>query len=212
MVFLSGKGDRYIQFVEIADKDPWFVEGLRYTGEQIKGACLVPKRALNVMTGEVNRVLQLANTSIIPITWQVPRKSYREYHGDIYPDTASPEPVLGPQDWLQGATTRPAKYSLNPACRPADPTRFGPLLSEVVRAGRGNKNIGNTQQQQQKVVEPASPKPAPRPRVARSQSDAASGPLAAPRPSPRPTPAMVASRSVEEEEDQGDQTDCLRRQ
>ena len=26
------------------------------------------------MTGEVNRVLQLANTSIIPITWQVPRK------------------------------------------------------------------------------------------------------------------------------------------
>ena len=27
---------RYIQFVEIADKDPWFVEGLRYTGEQIK--------------------------------------------------------------------------------------------------------------------------------------------------------------------------------
>ena len=78
--------------MEIADKDPWFVEGLRYTGEQIKvhflsflfqitleklllqGACLVPKRALNVMTGEVNRVLQLANTSIIPITWQVPRK------------------------------------------------------------------------------------------------------------------------------------------
>ena len=28
--------DRYIQFVEVADKDPWFVEGLRHTGEQIK--------------------------------------------------------------------------------------------------------------------------------------------------------------------------------
>ena len=54
MVFLCGKGDRleiqrvmvtsitswhldrYIQFVEVADKDPWFVEGLRHTGEQIK--------------------------------------------------------------------------------------------------------------------------------------------------------------------------------
>ena len=71
MVFLCGKGDRYIQFVEIADKDPWFVEGLRHTGEQIKGACLVPKRALDVMQCEVNRVLQLANSSIIPITWQV---------------------------------------------------------------------------------------------------------------------------------------------
>ena len=186
----------------------------------LQGACLVPKRALNVMTGEVNRVLQLANSSIIPITWQVPRKSYREYHGDIYPDTASPEPVLGPQDWLQGATTRPAKYSLNPACRPADPTRFGPLLSEVVRVGRGNKNTN-----QQQSADPGSPKPAPRPRVARSQSDAAPGPLAAPRPSPRPTstssamppptrpkPAMVASRSVEEDEEQEDQPDCLRRQ
>ena len=47
------------------------MEGLRYTGEQIKGACLVPKRALDVMSGEVNRVLQMANSSIIPITWQV---------------------------------------------------------------------------------------------------------------------------------------------
>ena len=71
MMFLAGKGDRYIQFVEIADKDPWFVEGLRHTGDQIKGACLVPKRALDVMQCEVNRVLQLANSSIIPITWQV---------------------------------------------------------------------------------------------------------------------------------------------
>ena len=197
---------------------------IRVSDLLFQGACLVPKRALNVMTGEVNRVLQLANSSIIPITWQVPRKSYREYHGDIYPDTASPEPVLGPQDWLQGAKTRPAKYSLNPACRPADPTRFGPLLSEVVRVGRGNKNTANNQQQQQ-AADPASPKPAPRPRVARSQSDAAPGPLAAPRPSPRPTstssamppptrpkPAMVASRSVEEDEDQEDQPDCLRRQ
>ena len=45
MVFLAGKGDRYIQAVELTDREPWVVEGLRYTGEQTKGACLVPKRA-----------------------------------------------------------------------------------------------------------------------------------------------------------------------
>lgn len=41
---------------------------------QTKGACLVPKRGLDVMTGEVNRLLQLTSNAIIPITYQVPRK------------------------------------------------------------------------------------------------------------------------------------------
>ena len=50
------------------------MEGLKYSGEQTKGACLVPKRAMDVMQGEVNRVLQLSDSSIVPITWQVPRK------------------------------------------------------------------------------------------------------------------------------------------
>ena len=50
------------------------MEGLKHSGEQSKGACLVPKRSMNVMQGEVNRVLQLCESSIIPITWQVPRK------------------------------------------------------------------------------------------------------------------------------------------
>ena len=74
MCFLSGKGDRNIQFIELTDQKPFIVEGLRYSGEQTKGACLVPKRAMNVMEGEVNRVLQLCGSSIVPITWQVPRK------------------------------------------------------------------------------------------------------------------------------------------
>ena len=50
------------------------VEGLRYSGDQTKGACLVPKRAMNVMEAEVNRVLQLGDSSIVPINWKVPRK------------------------------------------------------------------------------------------------------------------------------------------
>ncbi len=56
MLYFTGKGDRAIQFVEVTDREPWFVEGLRYTGEQIKGSCLVPKRAMDVMQCEVSRV------------------------------------------------------------------------------------------------------------------------------------------------------------
>jgi hypothetical protein len=62
MLDFAGKGDRAIQFVEVTEREPWFVEGLRYTGEQIKGSCLVPKRAMDVMQCEVGRVLSLDPT------------------------------------------------------------------------------------------------------------------------------------------------------
>lgn len=74
MLFLAGKGDTTISYMEVTDKDPYLIEGLRHTGEQTKGACLVPKRALKVMEGEVNRVLQLTSNTVIPIMYQVPRK------------------------------------------------------------------------------------------------------------------------------------------
>jgi coronin-7 len=59
MLFLAGKGDCTISFLEILDKEPYLVEGIRHSGEQTKGACLIPKRALKVMDGEVNRILQV---------------------------------------------------------------------------------------------------------------------------------------------------------
>jgi coronin-7 len=74
MLFLAGKGDTTIIYMEITDKDPYLVEGIRHSGEQTKGVCAVPKRALNVMQAEVNRVLQLTSTMVIPIMYQVPRK------------------------------------------------------------------------------------------------------------------------------------------
>ncbi|CAB0000911.1 unnamed protein product [Nesidiocoris tenuis] len=74
MLFLAGKGDTTINYLEVMDREPFLVEGIRHTGEQTKGACLVPKRALNVMQAEVNRVLQLTSSTVIPIMYQVPRK------------------------------------------------------------------------------------------------------------------------------------------
>lgn len=74
MLFLAGKGDTTISYLEVVEREPFLVEGLRHSGEQTKGACLVPKRALATMQAEVNRLLQLTSSSVIPITYQVPRK------------------------------------------------------------------------------------------------------------------------------------------
>jgi len=132
MFFLAGKGDRNIQFIEVTDSEPFIVEGLRHSGEQTKGACLVPKRAMDVMNGEVNRTLQLCDSSIVPVTWQVPRKSYKEYHADIYPETNGFDAMMGPTEWSRGEDTSVPKINLDPKKRPKEVLtvfRQGPLNS-----------------------------------------------------------------------------------
>ncbi|XP_013109515.2 coronin-7 isoform X1 [Stomoxys calcitrans] len=117
MLFLAGKGDTTINYLEVTDKDPYLIEGLRHTGEQTKGACLIPKRALKVMEGEVNRVLQLTSNMVIPIMYQVPRKTYRDFHSDLYPDTASCRTDLTAAEWMNGCNMPIPKMSLDPAKR-----------------------------------------------------------------------------------------------
>ncbi|CAH1104052.1 unnamed protein product [Psylliodes chrysocephalus] len=117
MLFLAGKGDTTIMYMEVTDKDPYLIEGIRHSGEQTKGVCLVPKRALNIMQGEVNRILQLTSSSIIPITYQVPRKTYRDFHADIYPETPGYKTDLASSDWIQGKNIPLQKISLDPSKR-----------------------------------------------------------------------------------------------
>ncbi|KAF4529652.1 hypothetical protein B566_EDAN017985 [Ephemera danica] len=115
MLFLAGKGDRTISYMEVTNQEPFFIEGIRHSGEQTKGACLVPKRALSVMQAEVNRVLQLTSSSVIPIMYQVPRKSYRDFHDDLYPDTNGPISLLVPNQWMAGENKTVPKISLDPS-------------------------------------------------------------------------------------------------
>lgn len=119
MLFLAGKGDSTITYVEVTDKEPFFIEGLRHSGEQTKGACLVPKRALRVMEGEVNRVMQLTSNSVVSIMYQVPRKTYRDFHADLYPDAVGYRTELMAGQWLAGKNVPVPKMSLDPAKRDA---------------------------------------------------------------------------------------------
>ncbi|KOC65257.1 Coronin-7 [Habropoda laboriosa] len=117
MLFLAGKGDTTIVYMEVMDKDPFLVEGIRHSGEQTKGVCLVPKRALNVMQAEVNRLLQLTSNMVIPIMYQVPRKTYRDFHADIYPDTIGCIAQNNAAAWVKGHNMPVPKISLDPAKR-----------------------------------------------------------------------------------------------
>ncbi|XP_046424248.1 coronin-7 isoform X1 [Neodiprion virginianus] len=117
MLFLAGKGDTTILYMEVTEREPHLVEGIRHSGEQTKGGCLVPKRALNVMQAEVNRLLQLTSNMVIPIMYQVPRKTYRDFHADIYPDTAGCVAQNTAAAWIKGHDAPVPKISLDPSKR-----------------------------------------------------------------------------------------------
>lgn len=47
--------------------------------------------------------------------YQVPRKSYRDFHSDIFPDTNAFKSDLKAEDWLNGKNHVLTKISLDPA-------------------------------------------------------------------------------------------------
>uniref|UniRef100_A0A8C5H9M2 Coronin n=1 Tax=Gouania willdenowi TaxID=441366 RepID=A0A8C5H9M2_GOUWI len=77
-----------------------------------RGVSMVPKLALDVMSCEVTRALQLTDSCIVPVSYQVPRK---EFHEDLYPDTVGTTPALTAEEWWQGGNQQVAH--LHPYCR-----------------------------------------------------------------------------------------------
>jgi hypothetical protein len=115
MLFVAGRGDSSIGYYEFSeDASDCLTEGHRYNGEQTKGVCLVPKRAMRVMETEVNRVLQLTANSVVSIPYHVPRKSYAEFHADLYPRTRGILTTGMACNWMDGHDGEVDKICLDP--------------------------------------------------------------------------------------------------
>ncbi|XP_014444720.1 coronin-7 isoform X2 [Tupaia chinensis] len=118
LLVLAAKGERQLCCYEVAPQQPALSPVTQCILESVlRGAALVPRRALAVMGCEVLRVLQLSDTAIIPISFHVPRKAV-EFHEDLFPDTAGCVPAADPSTWWAGSDQQVQKVSLNPARRP----------------------------------------------------------------------------------------------
>ncbi|KAL1438135.1 hypothetical protein MTO96_048226 [Rhipicephalus appendiculatus] len=180
MLFLAAKGDTTVNFWEVTFKEPFLSEASKYMGEvQTKGVGLVPKRALNVMEGEVNRVLILGQDCIVPIPYQ----TYRDFHADVFPDTQAPSPATTVPDWLAKNPCEPIpRVSLDPAQRPKEG-----LVRTGHRLGSGRTFLAAASQEKDIDLVPADyscedfgdkiipekavpvPKPAPRTKLSRPE-------------------------------------------
>lgn len=119
MLFLAGKGDSSIQYLEVSDTATSFVTSVssQVMDQQHKGVAIVPKLAMNVMKCEVVRLLQLTKSSVVPISYCVPRKSYRDFHDDLFPDTFAREASMTAEEWFSGSNNPLRRVSLDPSKR-----------------------------------------------------------------------------------------------
>ena len=75
MAYLFLQGDGNIRCYEMSESAPYYSEITQFVSDvPTKSACLAPKRCVDVMNCEVNRVLKLTSNSVAPVSWVVPRK------------------------------------------------------------------------------------------------------------------------------------------
>jgi len=117
MLYLAGKGDGNVRYYELVNEEPHaFPLNDFRSSVSAKGMAWMPKRGLNVMGCEAARLLKLTTNSVEPLSFFVPRKS-DSFQDDLYPHTASDQPALTTDEWINGEDKLPLLMSLDPATR-----------------------------------------------------------------------------------------------
>ncbi|KAF4015547.1 hypothetical protein G4228_007150 [Cervus hanglu yarkandensis] len=136
LLVLAGKGENQLYCYEAAPQQPALSPVTQCLLEgALRGAALVPRRALAVMGCEVLRILQLSDTAIVPISYHVPRKT-AEFHEDLFPDTAGCVPASNPHAWWAGSDQQEG-FSSPPSSltSPSTPSSLGPSLTSTSGIG-----------------------------------------------------------------------------
>lgn len=138
LLILAGMGDTVIDCFEVSTSEPLLTQVSHcLTDESTRGICVVPKLELDVMSCEVVRVLQLTDSHIVPISYQVPRKnSGHEFHADLYPDTVGAMPAMSANEWWQGGNKQVDKVSLHPDKRPKTQATNQPAAKKEVASSK----------------------------------------------------------------------------
>ncbi|XP_060945712.1 coronin-7 [Limanda limanda] len=140
LLVLAGLGDTVMDCFEVSSSEPLLSPVSHcLVDHPTRGAAVVPKLSLDVMSCEVMRVLQLTDGCIVPVSYQVPRKrSGQEFHDDLYPDTVGATPSMSAEEWWQGGNKQVEKVSINPDRQPkpkAAAVKQMPAKKEVVSVG-----------------------------------------------------------------------------
>ncbi|NXK97890.1 CORO7 protein, partial [Formicarius rufipectus] len=135
------QGENLLYCFEVVPTQPALTQVTQCRTEgSTRGLAAVPRLALDVMTCEVLRVLQLTDTALVPVSYVVPRKSIQDFHEDLFPDCTGTLPATNAQAWWAGDSQQVGRVSLHPARRPTE-TFTSPVIAFTRHT---DTNIGHT--------------------------------------------------------------------
>jgi len=116
LLFLAGKGDGSIKFYEILpNEEPKGIVnhlGQFSSNNPTNAACSLPRRSCDVSQTEIIRLYKVSKGTIVPLKFQVPRKS-ELFADDIYPPARGDEPNITKSAWFAGENATPKLVSLD---------------------------------------------------------------------------------------------------
>jgi len=114
ILYLAGKGDASIRYFELVKEKPYLhaLSEFRDTNSQ-QGVAWLPKRACDTTKCEIAHCLRLMKDSIVPISFQVPRKSDL-FQKDLFPDAYAGVPSMEAKEYLSGENRAPKLKSMKP--------------------------------------------------------------------------------------------------
>jgi len=114
ILYLAGKGDASIRYWELVKEKPYlhFLSEFRDTKSQ-QGVAWLPKRACDTTKCGIASCLRLMKEAIVPISFQVPRKSDL-FQKDLFPDAYAGVPSLEAKEYLAGENKPPKLKSMKP--------------------------------------------------------------------------------------------------
>jgi len=114
ILYLSGKGDASIRYFELVKEKPYLhaLSEFRDTKSQ-QGVTWLPKRACDTTKCEIAVCLRLMKDGIVPISFQVPRKSDL-FQKDLFPDAYAGVPSMEAKEYLSGENRAPKLKSMKP--------------------------------------------------------------------------------------------------
>jgi len=145
LLFLAGKGDGLIRYYEVVPgaPGPQIIEPITAfkSNDPTAAACMLPRRSCDVSINEVIRIYKITKQKVVPLQFQVPRKSDL-FQDDLFPPCRSDEPAISKEDWFGGKSVEgpklkslehgfQARTASGPAFKKADDTEKELSASEL---------------------------------------------------------------------------------
>jgi WD40 repeat protein len=113
ILFVGGKGDSSVRYYEVTGGNLHFLSQFSDTKSH-KGFSFMPKTKCETTKCEIAGMVRIMSDSVVPVSFQVPRKNADTFQADLYPESRAPVPAQNSAEYLAGGNAAPNMTSMKP--------------------------------------------------------------------------------------------------